>query len=126
MAGRIEGKLEYPDRKKSLFYPRLYVALAVAGLLAHSGAAALTLLILKINIGMESNPLFYLMGGQAFLVFGVAGMLLYYFLLWKTNVPMGAKCVCASVLTATAAFDFSHDLSFYLVKSVGLALGIHV
>lgn len=101
-------------------YTNLYMVLVVAGLFAHSGAATLTFIILRIGAGMESNPLFYLLGPWNFLIFGAAGMIVYYFLLWKSSIPLKLKCLCAAVLTATAAFDFGHDLMFYLVSAAGL------
>ncbi|HZW57421.1 MAG TPA: hypothetical protein VFF30_14120 [Nitrososphaerales archaeon] len=101
-------------------YSNLYLALVAGGLFAHSGAATLTFVILRIGAGIESNPLFYLLGPWNFLIFGAAGMIVYYFLLWKSNIPLKLKCLCAAVLTATATFDFSHDLVYFLVSAGGL------
>lgn len=105
---------------------RAFFAFVVAGLSTHAGAATLTLRIIGEKAGVEANPLYYYLGKESFMIFGAVGMLIYYITVWKCRITWSQKVLCASALTCTATFDFSHDLSIYLIRAVGYSLGIHL
>ena len=113
-----------PTNKERGF--KLYSTIVTVGLSSHFGALLLTFLAIQGGLGAEQNPLFYVMGPFLFVVLFAFGMVLYYLFTWKLELPWQVKCVAAMILTGNAAFDFEHDLVFYVAKTTGIALGIHI
>jgi hypothetical protein len=101
-------------QKTSLRVKSVFLALAISGLVLHYLAIYLTKAIIVSGTGQEGNPLFYIMGSSNFVLFGFMVLGGYYAVDWILNVPNWYKIVGASWLTGLTAFDFAHDLLFFL------------
>ena len=106
------GLCSSKGQTKAFRFKLVFLGIALSGLLMHFFALYLTRIITVAGIGQEGNPLFYLMGGSYFVVFGFAVLIGYYSIDWLLRIPVKYKILGASWLTALTAFDFMHDLMF--------------